>query len=450
MTDRVKSVLRRLRSTVVGVDPKRHLTAFCRDDAGNASLTGLYLIFLLAVVGGLSLDHAQGQSARAEAQVVADAAARAGAIRLRDGEDAALDMITEVAGYHRAGLLNMDDITLLSHTEDGFQTASAVDGVTPNAVSVVTRRDKANNNPVNTILMHLSGVDTLNVAGRAIAGFGGPGRFLNCSGGGFFAEGRAIGNSSNNYTDGFCLHGEQGVQIHNQNRFETGTVVSMPDLGDFQRHTNNPGADEALREMGYDITLPGQIPDMIAALRSGSPQDMDLPEFVTFGPIYRDRIRQNESLLRDTLFVVDGDVHLRGGRHFENIAIVAAGDITVDANVVLDNVILATEGRLELNSNVRIGGTEEEYCSREKYGGYLLAVEGVRFNSNNELRGVLVVSGGDIRFNSNNRATSGIYAEAAGDIHYNSRQQLRGCLPGLEDEFTGREAEPGGPVALLR
>lgn len=446
----LRSAMHRLRATVARFDPAPKLTAFRRDDAGNASLTGLFLVFLVALIGGLSLDHARGLSARAEAQAVADAAARAAAMRLRDGEEAALDAAAEVAGFHRAGLLNRDEITFLSHAEDGFRPASATDGGRPDSVFVVTRRSAANNNPLNTFLLHLSGVDTLNVSGRAIAGTRAPGRFLHCSGGGFFAAGRPIGNSSNDYTDGFCLHGEQGVQFHNQNRFEPGTIISMPDLATFQRHNNNPGADEALREMGYEITLPGQIPAMIAALRAGSPQDMDLPEFVTFGPIHRDGISSNENLLRDTLFVVDGDVDLRGGRHFENIAIVASGDISVAANVVLDNVILAAEGRLEFNSNVRIGGTEEEYCSRGAYGAYLLGGEEVRFNSNNELRGVLVVSGGDIRFNSNNRATSGVYAEAVGDIHYNSRQQLRGCLPGLEDAFTGRGAVPAGPVALLR
>ena len=446
MTDHVKSVLRRLRTTVAWVDPKRHLTAFRRDESGNAAVTGLYLIFLLAIIGGLSLDHAQGQSARAEAQVVADAAARAGAIRLRDGEDAALDMITEVAGYHRAGLLNMDDITLLSHTEDGFQTASTVDGVTPNAVSVVTRRDKANNNPVNTILMHLSGVDTLNVAGRAIAGYGDS--FLYCSGGGFFAAGRAIGNSSNDYTEGFCLHGEQGVQLHNRNIFEEGTVISMPDLDDFQQHVNNPGADDALRSYSHTFTLPDEIPDMIYRMRNEPLTHAGLPDHISLGPIYRDSIAYSDELPPNTLFVVNGDVHMRDARHFDSIAIVAGGDIIVDSNVVLDNVILAAEGQVIMNSNIKIGAINGDFCERGVYGGYIVGAQGIEFNSNVALYGVLLVSGGDIEFNSNNYATDGVYAEAAGNIDYNSEQNLRGCLPGLKDEFTGREVER--PVALLR
>ena len=166
MTHFVPACLRRLPFTSAGGAWSRHLTAFRQDEAGNTAVMGLYLVFMLALIGGLSLDHAQGVSARAEAQAVADAAARAGAIRLRDGEDAARDAAAEVAGFHRAGLLNTDEITLLSHTGDGFRTASAADGGTPNAVSVVTRRSQANNNPVRTILLHMSGVASLNVSSR--------------------------------------------------------------------------------------------------------------------------------------------------------------------------------------------------------------------------------------------------------------------------------------------
>ena len=426
-----------------GTGPVAH---FARDESGTGSVTGLFLTLITLTIGGTAVDFASGIEARAEAQAVADAAARAGILKLRDGEDAARAAALEMAERHRPGLLAPSDIRFVHWP--GPDGASS-DGNGPiNAVSVQTRRDDSNNNPVATYLLHLVGVNRLQVSALSVAADAGG--FAHCSGGGFFARERSVGNSSNDYSDGFCLHGEEGVQFHNQNRFTSGAEITMPDLADFQAHNNNPGADDALRAYSHEFRLLDSIPDAINMMQSGTLETAGLPDFVTLGPVHRQSIRQDDALSNDTLYIVDGDVALRDPRDFRNMAIVANGNITVESNVVFDNVVLAATGHITFNSNIRIGGSEVEYCDRGVYGGYILGLEGIVFNSNNTLRGVMMASQGDVVFNSRNDATDGIYVEAAGDIVYNSRQTLRGCLPGLENELDYTDNQREFREALVR
>ena len=437
MTGKVENVMSHAR---------RPLFRFAGDESGTGSVTGLIISMVALTIGGTAVDYTSALNARAEAQVVADAAARAGAARLHQGEDAARSAALDIANAHRPGLLDSSDISFMHWPGSADEGANGTGPI--NAVAVQTRRDDRNANPVATHLLRLVGIDRLQVS--TISVVASTGGYAHCSGGGFFASERSVGNSSNDYSDGFCLHGEEGVQFHNQNRFASGAQITMPDLADFQAHNNNPGAEGALRAYSHDFMLLDSIADMIATIREGTLEDAGLPSFVTLGPVYRDSIGPSDSILPDTLYVVSGDVSLRDPRIFQNMAIVAGGNITVDSNVDFDNVVLAAEGHVTFNSNIRIGGSEGEYCDRGVYGGYVLSQQGIVFNSNNTLRGVLMASGGDIVFNSNNTATDGIYAEAGGDIVYNSRQQLRGCQPGLKNELTGANAHQEKTLALVR
>ena len=420
-----------------------HARRFARDERAAASVTALFTSLTVLMIGGVAVDHAHGVSARAQLQAVADAASHAAVLRLREGPDAARAAAREIADAHRPGLLSDADIVFGDWTDGGF--ARVDDPAQATTVAVRTQRAAANGNPLPPYLMRLVGVDSLDVSAVSVASMtGGEAVAGPCSGGGFFAKGRSVGNTRNTYSDGFCLHGEMGVQFHNQNRFDSGATISMPNLSDFQAHNNNPGADAALRAHSHEFTLPQMIPDAIAAMRAGTLEDAGLPDFVTLGPVYLASIDHSDALHRDTLYIVSGDVSLRDPRVFENIAIVASGNITVNSNVTFDNVILAAEGHVTFNSNIEFGGSEEGYCDRGVYGGYVLGQQGIVWNSNNELRGILMASQGDVVFNSNNRATDGIYVEAGGDIVYNSRQQLRGCTAGLINELsasTGAEAQ---------
>jgi hypothetical protein len=77
---------------------------------------------------------------------------------------------------------------------------------------------------------------------------------------GFLAVGEVDVRSGNLYTNGFCMHSQECVDMNNGNTFGTNTVVSMPDLDCFwvgrnmaQTFAQNPGLQQALREADQQI-----------------------------------------------------------------------------------------------------------------------------------------------------------------------------------------------------
>lgn len=401
------------------------------DERGAGSVTVVFVVIAALMVGGLAVDYGHAVSSRAKLQAVADAASHAAAVTLGQGAAEARAAALAVARAHEPGLLNAEDIAIGHWVQGRFEPASG--DAQANAVAVVTRRATRNGNPLPTFLLPLIGRDRFEVSAVSVSAI--EGRSLRCSGGGFFARNRSIGNTMNTYDDGFCLHGEAGVAFHNNNHFAAGTEISLVDPATLQEHRNNSGVDEALRLRSHEFTIPQAIPGIITAMRAGSLTEAGLPEFVSLGPVYRDSIDAGDTLYPGTLYVVSGTVVVQGARAVTDVAIVAAGDIAVSSNVTLDNVVLVSSGRIAFNSNIRFGGDAAEYCLRGSYGGYVFALDGIAFNSNNTLRGILMGTQGDLVLNSNNRATDGLYAEALGDIVYNSRQQLRGCASGLETQL---------------
>lgn len=401
-----------------------------QDESGMGSVMALFVFFIMLMVGSLAIDYANGLRTKAQLQAVADAAAMAGIRELSEGPDAVRAAAVAHANRFGSNLLRQEDV-LIGRWVDGVFINNSAD--TPNAVKVSTRRDNTNGNPLPTHLMFVIGIDRLNIATPSVvARVTARGR---CSGGGYFAQGRVIGNSSNDYRDGFCVHGEEAVQLHNNNHFELGTIVSSPDVNNITGHRNNHGMAEATRAASHEFTFADEVGARIADLRDAWLNQDVLPDYISGGPVYLDEIQSNQSLQSGMLYIVDGDVYLRGNRHFENVAIVASGDIDIHSQVTLRNVVLAADGKIETNSNVEIGGTEDDYCARDTYSAYLLARGDIVFNSNNTLRGIFMVSEGDIRMNSNNRATEGLYAEALGDITYNSSALKLGCVPGYDNEM---------------
>ena len=409
---------------------KQRMRTVLKDESGAGSIMALFVFFTMLMVGSLAVDYANGVRTKAQLQAVADAAAMAGMRELSEGPDAARAAAVAHAERFGPNLLRENDV-LVGEWANGVFTSNSAG--TPNAVKVSTRRDDRNNNPLPTHLMFLIGVDRLNIATPSVVAR--VSTRANCSGGGYFAQGRVSGNSRNDYRDGFCVHGEEAVQLHNNNHFELGTIVSSPDVNNITGHRNNHGMAEATRAASHEFTFANEVSARIADLRDAWLNQDVLPDYISGGPIYLDEIRGNESLQRGMLYIVDGDVYLRGNRHFEDVAIVASGDIDIHSNVTLRNVVLAADGKIETNSNVEIGGTEYDYCARDTYSAYLLARGDIIFNSNNTLRGIFMVSEGDIRMNSNNRATEGLYAEALGDITYNSSALKMGCIPGYDNEM---------------
>lgn len=428
---------------------------FGTDESGVASVAGVYLLLAVLMIGGLAIDYSNAVNTRAQMQAVADSAALAGARHLRDGPEAIRDAVLTHASIHGHSYLRPEDV-LIGKWVDGQFTA---DETVSDAVAVITRRARQNDNPVMTYLLKLAGIDSFDVSALSVAAT--PNRqallWRRCSGGGFMAMGEVDGHSSNDYVDGFCIHGDAAIRMHNNNHFEYGTRITLPDLAYVFEHRNNHGIHEAISAGTHDFARVKALPDLFERIEYAGAWGDLLPPQIVGGPIFLDRIRQNEKLVRGMLYVVEGDVELRGDRVFENIAIYAKGDIDVQSNVVMNDVVLAAAGNIFVASNVdintesylEIGSSAYYFCERGVYSSYLLSLGDIVFNSNIDLRGTFALAQGNITFNSTIGTSHGVYMEAMGDISYNSSSIFRGCGDPLETEIDFRHPETS-TVQLVR
>ncbi len=103
--------------------------------------------------------------------------------------------------------------------------------LTIDAVRATTRRAQLNGNPLNLFLSHVIGLAQTDINTTAIAwsqgGGGDPESESNCYQLGLLAGNIAIIQDNNQFQNGFCIYGNCGIQISQDNSFEEGTSVGI-------------------------------------------------------------------------------------------------------------------------------------------------------------------------------------------------------------------------------
>lgn len=422
---------------------RRRAARFAADERAFAGIKMLFLTLGLALTGGLALDYASAVRTQSRLQAVADNAALASAMRLPRTDRALTEALALAARNTNAGAegtqLGGEDIEF-GRWSEASRTFTA-GAQRPNAVRLLVRRDDTRSNPVSTLLMRLVGVDDLNLTAAAMAV-----RIVRlCGGSGFFSEQRLTVTNTNHFRNGFCLHGETGVTLSNNTVFETGTTVSMLDMGTFVEGNNSVGSREALIEYSHVFTVPDDVGPTIQAMRNG---DLSvLPPFITRGPVFVNQINQNQNLVPGTLYVVRGNARLGSNRTLTDVAIVATGTIEVTSNTFIDRVVFASEGGISFNSNNWIGtqlGDAADICAAGTYSSYMFSMGNISMNSASTLRGVLMGARGHITLGNNNGFIDGVTAEALGVIEYGNANRSWGCPSMNSDLDTVQPAGVGG------
>ena len=241
-----------------------------RREEGVITSLSLFLLVVMLMIGGLALDVMNMTVQRTKLQVTADAVAHAAILARRsNSEDDAIDMAHDLA------LMNMPperygDAIQRQDIQFGRWDAEA-EAFTPDpgvrdAVRVVPQRDLGRGNAVPTYLLYLVGLDHWDLRTEAI--------FLAerdpCFNDGFVARGPVSFNSNNHFASEFCVHSNDHVWLRQNNVFEPGARVSMPNLDDLDvpggDTSGNPGLDEALVEARMELEILDQLPDIIADL----------------------------------------------------------------------------------------------------------------------------------------------------------------------------------------
>jgi len=304
-----------------------------RDDGFITSLS-LFLLIAMFMFGGLALDVMNATTQRTHLQITADSVAHAAIHARADHSEEEARTIALQIGEGNMPAARFGEVVRADDIEFGTWDADAREFIPGpgerQAVRVTTRQESSRGNPVATFLLHLVGVDVWDL--RATAVFlaqGNP-----CFFDGFVAEGPVSFNSNNHFASEFCIHSNDHVWLRQNNVFDPGAIVSMPDLADLDvpggNTSGNPGLDEALVAAWMDLSILNQIPEIIQELAVfGSDRTPDY--IVAAGVVTLDRNGLSGSDF------VEGRIH----------RVTCSGNgnnarLTIPNNTVLRNIVLVT------------------------------------------------------------------------------------------------------------
>lgn len=452
---------------------------FLRDERGSYTLWSLVWFMLFLALGGLAVDVTDAYRNQTQLQVTADASALAAIMSVdKVGENPA----AEANAYGQA---NMDsalhgdvlvdqDITLgtwESSTRTFVPGAVATVGNTAvNAVHTVTKRSVENANPVTMNFLRilaLAGLDPIwNVESEAIA----VGAVAACHNNGLIAGGVLSQTTSNSFFENICLHGVQGMQLRNNDFFESGVSTSTTCTDCVGPNgldpSSNAGWDEAWALGGENDPLfplnAYAVGDYVQALRT-LPNMANYDAMVnTYGTNYTGW---------DHLFQADGtpptlytgstlpatltpytiyDISCQGNSYnlpsitANNVAMIFDCRISAPSNRVFDlnDVVVAVDWQANNPSQDGIHFAADGAIGNNVCGGTGLELytngSSIHFAAKGGVSNVRLISGWNIDWAAQANGQVGIMAEAVNDITLRT-QSAFGLCPG---------SGPNGPVQL--
>ena len=404
------------------------LRAFRREE-GGITILGLFTFASAAMIGAVALDVTHFYSTRTHLQVTADLAAHAALYSAEYATDeaepkalalAAVEASMPAAAYGTT--IAADDIEFGSYD---FDTQTFTPDGSFAAVRVTASQTTAGGNPVPGFLFRMIGRDEWDIAATATFATFQPSCFRE----GFIAEGIVDIQSNNGFKAGFCIHSNTHVSLNQNNFFEPGTVVSMPDESDVDLPSSgfekNEGLQAALRSAPARIRILRQLDDIIAAIMAGN-WDW-LPSYITSNtPI---TLTDVDHL--DPSMLTEGRVHILQCKKarmtmdnavYRNAVVISPCPVTAQNDTALENfqlIILSTDTKSFTSSQgFRLGidddcadtggaqvytmGGFEVASKMEIYGSQIIAMKNVEFTANADgVEGASIISGGEISGTSN-------------------------------------------------
>ncbi|HUS54643.1 MAG TPA: pilus assembly protein TadG-related protein [Thermohalobaculum sp.] len=440
---------------------------FLRDESGSYTMWSLLWFSIYIGIGGLAVDMTDAYRNETLLQATADASALAGAMSLPNQADAVTQALSYSTDNMNPAVNGNGNVLLNADVVVGswnFNTRTfSTGGATPDAVLVRTRRSNQNNNPLATNflrIMNLWGVpgDVWNIATEAIAVKYVP----SCLRGGFIAGNRTSVSSGNDFINEICIHGQNveldtahgdhAMELQNDNYFETGVQVSMPNLGDLFDPTNlegdaGSGLVDALFEGDSWPADVAKISEIIAGLESGDspyiPSDVykaggALPDLVPITDTY------SGPYLPNTVYVANctganKTLNLPKDTAIVNVVIVANCNISGSSGMSLTGTVLATSAvgnganpldpsTIHFASDANLGSAD--YCASGGVGGVMfVSAASTQLAAGAVAEGIRVIAGGNFEMTSNNDVT-GISAQAGNDITVTSNSTYGLCPNG--------------------
>ncbi|SDG23725.1 Tad domain-containing protein [Sulfitobacter delicatus] len=432
------------------------------DEDGSTTILSLFLFMIALVLGGLAIDFNKVVSERTQLQVAADSAAHAALYtRERDGSEAAvakaLETVTDMLPESQFGstALMTTDVNFGEWNKSELTFSENADSTTAVRVQAMMKQER--DNASRNILLRLIGQDTFDVSVESVYSTYFPGCFTE----GFVAEGVVDIQSNNSFTDGFCIHSNQYVSMNQNNYFEPGTVVSMPNVEDLDipksGFDKNDGLQTALRSGSYRLRLLNQLPDIIESFWSAKAEH--LPPYVSSGYYYDVDLKEFPGLPPDEP-KPKGNTNSLNPYHFEpntvnRMSCGGSGKITMDAGlyeqfvfisdcevkfsngVILEDVVIATTdtGASSLNSPQGLQIGRHDNCAPGG-GATLMTLGGFSAASSLSVHNGQILAMGDIDFAANAGGVKGASFVSYGQIDGTSNMDMGYCQnSGMEDVY---------------
>ena len=258
---------------------------FLKEEDGTATPLVIIFVLIFMIIGGLAVDYSKAVNERTQMQLATETAAHSGLYSwTRAGVD--IDGSRDIAMAMTTGMLPavafrdaiLDDDVLFGFWDPATETFTEDETFVEDkndprrsAVRVYAELEPSRGNESNSILLNMIGWDTFTIRAYTIyASYYPP-----CFNEGFVAEGVVDMQSNTSYTDGFCVHSNTYVSLNQNNYFEPGTVVSMPNLADLDIPNSgfeqNEGLETALRQGKYGLNILNDMDAMFNSLRLGMP-----------------------------------------------------------------------------------------------------------------------------------------------------------------------------------
>jgi Flp pilus assembly protein TadG len=322
---------------------KLNLDNFVEAESGGMTIFSMFGFVVCCLVVGLAIDVTNLHRNKEWITVAADAGAHAGIVALVEEKTtdeiqaAALAAVETNAPFSLVGKTNngVGNVQLVRFDPS---TRRLVSG-TPNAVQVTLHRDSTVENPVATGLLRIAGVNSFEVSAQSVAYFGAPG---NCQASdGIYAKGMVTLTSGNFIGGSYCVHSQTEVRMPQQNSFEAGAGLSMPDLAacaDKCYDDANPGVEAAKFEMNLELD---SVASHLAEVRAA----MMLDNMTSANHLKADFFAKKSLGVEDLQPLIDAKVTIDGNKKSkpEDVKLGSVVELTA---VQYNDLMIQTEGKL--------------------------------------------------------------------------------------------------------
>ena len=389
---------------------------------------GLFMLVTAMIIGGLALDVANAYMARTQLQAASDAAAHS-AIYQREitksessAKSSALYVVEQMMPSAAYGnVITADDIQF--GTWDSARREFTIDPGSDDAVMVDMSRSQARSNAVSTYFLSFTGMMGWDVRRGSVYETYRP----TCFREGMVADGVVDIQSNNEFVQGFCIHSNTHVSVNINNTFETGVIVSMPDIRDLDMPSsgfaNNLGLQSSLRDGAYQLRILNQLQTIIDDLKAGGA--IWGPDYIS-SSIVNNVAAAGGAPMDMSDFVADqinwmscsGNQSLRiaAGTVLNDIVIVTNCKVVLGNNVVLRDASIVSEHTDDAaisGSHVSIG--YDDSCAAGG-GGSLMTMGGISFSSDLDMHGGQMIAKKDIYFRARANGIEGASIIAGGVI----------------------------------